>query len=353
MLFSHKYRYIFVLFLGLYSYLNTVLTGVFDYYPITAPQSYIIAIFVGITLLIWEGNRFLQYFFEEILKTQKVFFGGKVHPLVLQFLISLSVAGFAGIFPTFFIGKFLLNFSTEMLLLSIKLTFAFSLRVNLFLHCLNIIAYFVEQYQQKKIETEKLIKTTTQAQLQSLRSQINPHFLFNNLNVLSALILKDTENANEFVEKFAKVYRYVLKSQEKELVPVAEELTFIESYCYLLLKRFGNSVKVEINIPEKFLSCYIVPIALQMLVENAIKHNIVSQKQPLFIHIYVENENQTSKIVVSNSLQKKVLPENNSTQLGLYNVAQRYQLLNKNEIEIIENKDFFVVKLPLITTKSY
>lgn len=352
MLFSHKYRYIFALCLGLYSYLNTALTGVFDYYPITAPQSYIIAIFVSITLLIWEGNRFLQYFFDEILKTQKVFFKGKIHPLFMQFLVSLSVAGFAGIFPTFFVGKFLLNFSTEMLVLSIKLTFAFSLRVNLFLHCLNVIAYFVEQYQQKKIETEKLIKTTTQAQLQSLRSQINPHFLFNNLNVLSALILKDTENANEFVEKFAKVYRHVLKTHEKELVPVAEELAFIQSYCYLLLKRFGDSVKVEINVPEKYFDFYIVPVALQMLVENAIKHNIVSQKQPLFIHIYIENDNQTSKIVISNTFQKKTLPENNSTQLGLYNVAQRYKLLNKNEIEVVENTDFFIVKLPLIMLET-
>jgi two-component system, LytTR family, sensor kinase len=349
MLFSHKYRYFFVLLLGLYSYLNTVLTGVFDYYPLVSSPEYVITVFVSITLIVWETNRILQEFFKNNFTKKNIFFGRKVHPLLIAFLASFPIALVAGTLPTYLIGTFLLDYSLDNLILPLKLTVAFSLRINLFLHSLNVIAYTEQQYQEKKLETEKLIKTTAQAQLQSLRSQVNPHFLFNNLNVLSALILKDTSNANEFVEKFAKVYRYILKSHEKELVPLEDELAFIKSYCYLLLKRFGKNIQVEIDIPEVYFNLYIIPVALQILVENAVKHNVISQRQRLFIHIYMETDD---RIIVSNSLQRKILAENDSSQLGLKNIAQRYELLNRSIIEISENNGFFVVKLPLIALES-
>ncbi|MCU0437242.1 MAG: histidine kinase [Raineya sp.] len=341
MLFSHKYRYIFILLLGLYSYFNTTLTEVFQYYPIDAPSIYIIPVFLLITAIIWEGNRVLQH-----LLPQKVIISGKkVHFLIIQFLASLPVALLAGFLPTYLIGTHGLDYEWSKILLPLKLSIIFSFRVSLFLHCLNVISYYISQYQQKLLEAEELKRTSVQAQLQSLRSQVNPHFLFNNLNVLSSLILKDAHTANEFVEQFSKVYRYVLKSHEKELTPLNEELDFIQSYLYLLQKRFADNLIVDIKIEPKYLEYSIVPVALQMLLENAIKHNIVSQKKPLKILIYTSSD---AHIIVSNSLQRKTLLENDSTLVGLKNIAKHYQLLSHKNIEVIEDEAFFKVKLPLI-----
>jgi two-component system, LytTR family, sensor kinase len=341
MLFSHKYRYTFILLLALYSYFNTIITEVFDYYPIKVLPIYVVVDFMLIAAIIWEGNHILQY----VLPKQLFIFKKEVHFLLVQFIASLPISFIAGLLPTYVIATYFLNYSNVSLILSLKLSLAFGFRVSLFLHSLNVIFYYVVQYQQKRLETEEFKRISTQSQLQSLKSQINPHFLFNNLNVLSSLILQDNNSANEFVERFAKVYRYVLKSHEKELVGLNDEVEFIKSYLYLLQKRFGNNLQIDINIADIYLEYYIIPVALQMLVENAIKHNIVSQKKPLLIHIYIETANT---IVVSNSLQKKILDENDSTQIGLKNIIQRYQLLSKKTVEVIEAQNYFTVKLPLL-----
>jgi len=156
---------------------------------------------------------------------------------------------------------------------------------HLLFHLLHAVAYYMERYKNKQLEAEELLRMHTQAELQSIKSQVNPHFLFNNLNVLSALVMKQSQDANHFIEAFSNVYQYILRNQEKELIDLQQELDFLEPYIYLLQHRFPNSIQLNIQIAAEAKQLQVVPVALQMLVENAIKHNIVSPQQPLQIHI--------------------------------------------------------------------
>ncbi len=213
------------------------------------------------------------------------------------------------------------------------------------MNVLNIIYWYVNQLEKTQIEAEKFKKISTQAQLQAVKNQINPHFLFNNLSVLSALIPLDTTASVEFVKQFSKVYRYVLQNHDKELIELSTELDFINAYLYLLKQRFGESLDININIPQDCQQDYIIPLALQMLVENAVKHNIVSKNKPLQINIYTEG---MSTLVVQNNLQRKVVNDVESNQLGLANIAQRYDFLGQKSIDIQEINNFFIVKFPII-----
>ncbi len=333
-----------MLLLGGYSYLNTVLTQVYVHYPINAPWYSILLVFIATTVFVWEGNRLLEKFLFRQTTNFK-----NIHPLLLFFLLSFPVAFLSAFIPTWLVGKVLLRQEWATLALPFQLIIAFGFRANLFLHCINSILYYWRRFQQQQAETEELRKISFQAQMQSLRNQINPHFLFNSLNVLSTLILTSPQIANEFVEEFSKVYRYVLRNYEKELVEVRQELHFIQSYAYLLKKRFGNSIHIDIQVATQYYPYYIVPVALQMLIENAIKHNVISHKKPLHIRIYT-NENQT--LTVQNTLQKKNVMEEDSTQLGLNNINQRYTFINQHAIDIKQDESTFTVKIPLIKIEN-
>jgi LytS/YehU family sensor histidine kinase len=226
----------------------------------------------------------------------------------------------------------------------LKLTMLFSFRVNLFLQCLNAILFFLNSYKQKQLEAEELRRINTQAQLQAIQNQVNPHFLFNNLNVLSTLVLQKHEEANTFIEAFSSVYRYILKNRETETIKLQTELEFIEPYLYLLKTRFGNSLRVELNVPEKYREKYIVPAALQLLIENATKHNIVSSNQPLTVRLYISDSDW---LVVENNLQEKI-EKPPSTEFGLYNINQRFKLLSGIEIKIHKDDSKFMVSIPLL-----
>jgi two-component system, LytTR family, sensor kinase len=177
-----------------------------------------------------------------------------------------------------------------------------------------------------------------------VKNQVNPHFLFNNLNVLSGMIIKDNPEANHFIEEFSKVYRYILSNQEKELVELRSELEFIQPYVFLLQKRFNEGLTVVVNIPERYQSYHVVPAALQMLIENAIKHNIVSRNKPLYITIHA-NGNDT--LIVSNNLQLRKTEEP-STKIGLQNIRKRYELITGRHIVVTETDNIFKVILPLL-----
>lgn len=187
-------------------------------------------------------------------------------------------------------------------------------------------------------------KKTAQAQVQLIKSQINPHFLFNNLNVLSGMVIKNNPEANHFIEEFSKVYRYILSNQDKELVELKSELEFITPYLFLLQKRFDEGLVISINIPEHYKTWHVVPAALQMLIENAIKHNIVSRNKPLHIDIHA-NGSQT--LVVKNNLQPRQMVEP-STKIGLQNIKKRYELISGRDIDIKKTTTEFEVSLPLL-----
>ncbi len=328
-----------MVFLGAYSLLNTWSVEIFEHYPIAVTYGELFGIFLVLTFGIWEGNRLWNNYLERKneqdlwIRISKMFAGSIVITTVITLLVGLISA------------YFIMPFKALTLLLPMKLLMMFAFRINLFMNVLNVIYWYINQLKKTQLEAEKFKKISTQAQLQAVRNQINPHFLFNNLSVLTALIPSDINASMEFVRQFSRVYRYVLKSHEKEIVELGSELDFIDSYLYLLKQRFAESLQTTIHVEENVRQFYIIPMAMQMLVENAVKHNIVSKNRPLHIRIYLEND---QLLVVQNNLQRKNVEDIDSTQHGLSNITQRYLFLGYKTLDIQESKEFFTVKLPII-----
>lgn len=205
---------------------------------------------------------------------------------------------------------------------------------------------FYVQLQRTVAENAELERQNIESQLEGLRNQVNPHFLFNSLNTLIYLIPEDSEKAVRFVQQLSKVYRYVLESRDSKLIPLTEELDFLKSYIFLLKERFGENLQVEIKDMEKKHDTVIVPLTLQMLFENAIKHNVISTGKPLHIEVFAEN----GHLVVRNNLQKKNQVMD-STGIGLQNIKDRYRMLTEKEVEIIPSQQYFTVALPTIEVK--
>lgn len=203
--------------------------------------------------------------------------------------------------------------------------------------------YFFKQWKQSLLKTEKLEKEFLSSKFEALKNQINPHFLFNSLNTLSALIHEDVDKSEKFIDEFARIYRYVLENQENIAVSLNDELTFVKSYLYLQQIRFGESLGSEIKIDGSRLDHMIPTLSLQLLIENAIKHNKVTKSDPLKIKIYNEDE----YLVVENNLQLRD-QKNDSTGIGLNNLKERYKLMTENSPEFLVTEKSYVAKIPLI-----
>ena len=191
------------------------------------------------------------------------------------------------------------------------------------------------------LENEKLKREKLMSDYTALQNQLNPHFLFNNLSVLISEIRYDQDRAEEFARKMADIYRYVLQSKDKTLVTVAEELKFIENYVFLHNIRLGMAVRLKVDLTDKLKEEMIPPLTLQLLVENALKHNKASEKEPVMIRIFFENEN----LIVSNNVQLKKTTF--STGTGLTNLNERYKLLFGKEVKITKTDKEFRVDLPM------
>jgi ligand-binding sensor domain-containing protein len=192
--------------------------------------------------------------------------------------------------------------------------------------------------QRDEIEREKLM-----FQLQTLRSQVNPHFLFNSFSTLISIIDEDKEVAIEYVEKLSQFFRNILEYREKDLIPLNEELKLIDTYYYLQKQRYGQNLHLEIAVNEKMLHSLIPPMVLQMLVENAIKHNVISAELPLSVKIFTDDKH----ITITNNMQRKKDKEP-STGIGITNIQKRYALLGFGEIQISSENEQFTIQLPLI-----
>lgn len=339
-MFSHRYRYLFILLLALYTFLNTVLCEVYYYFRIDIEWYYALLTILTVTLLTWEGNRLIKPWFREKLLGRK----GKFHFLGFFFLAGNIVALLASVISVFIFGNLIHGNSWDENLNPLKLNIIYGSLINLFLHLLNAILFFFREYKRQWQETEELRQRSAQANIQLIKSQINPHFLFNNLNVLSGMLIRDNPEANRFIEEFSKVYRYILSNQDKELVELRSELEFIQPYIFLMQKRFDKGLRVTLDVPPAYESWYVVPAALQMLIENAIKHNVVSKSRPLDIQIHA-NGNQT--LVVKNTLQPRLAAEP-STRIGLENIRKRYELISGRTVSIKQTGDSFEVAIPLL-----
>ncbi len=222
--------------------------------------------------------------------------------------------------------------------------YQFGLWITLTIVIIFHVIYFYNKYQQNKIKEQKVIAGTASAKFDALKNQLDPHFLFNSLNVLTSLIEENPDNAQQFTTSLSKVYRYVLEQKNKELVTVDEELQFAKTYMSLLKMRFEDSI--VFTMPEKASNpeSKVVPLSLQLLLENAVKHNIVTASSPLYIKIYEADGN----LVVENNLQAKQIVKK-SSGVGLSNIMQRYDLLTNKKVNINKDANSFAVAIPMLT----
>jgi len=199
------------------------------------------------------------------------------------------------------------------------------------------------------IEKQALQKQNIQSQLEGIRNKVNPHFLFNSLNTLCTLIPESPERAERFVRHMSKVYRYILEIRDEKLIPLSEELEYLDAFKHLLIERFEDNLSITVDIPESHHSKKIIPLSLQILLENAIKHNVISKFKPLHIKLYVDSD---GRLAVENNLQVK-RQVSGSTKFGLDNIKQRYGFFTDKTVEVIATTQNFIVLLPLIASHEH
>ncbi len=220
-----------------------------------------------------------------------------------------------------------------------------ALLISAFLHAKGFMEE-LRKTSKKEVVEQKLIAKSANAQFESLKNQLDPHFLFNSLNVLSSLIDENPRQAQKFTASMSKIYRYVLEQKDKELVTVEDEIEFAKTYCDLLKTRFEDSVDFVFDVKKEDYRRFVVPLSLQLLLENCIKHNFATSSKPLIIKIFSENDT----LCIENNLQvREQIKE--SSGIGLANIVQRYSLLTKRNVFIEKSEDYFKVKLPVLSAK--
>ncbi|MEZ4941543.1 MAG: histidine kinase [Saprospiraceae bacterium] len=295
------------------------------------------------TAVLWLGNAHLANLPDRWLS----WVDAPVRRLVVSVLITVVFTCVAWILLTwlFFnnrygwdIGALLRGMTLEDFIPTLVITFL----ISIFMHGRG----FLLGWKETLIEAERLKKEQASARYETLKNQVNPHFLFNSLNVLASLVHKDANQAEEFIRRLSTVYRYILESREQEVVSLEEELGILRAYFFLMDTRFGASLQASITVPENAPG-FVAPLTLQMLVENALKHNEASKARPLKIEVFQEN----GYLVVRNNLQpKNSLPE--STGLGLANIQARYQILSDKAVLISDEGGFFTVEIPVLVERN-
>lgn len=301
--------------------------------------NYCLMISLLVTTIHWYANRMLLL----LMRTWYPSVKQTARRVIFQFLFTTILC--TGI-------SFLISYYYDRTLFwGIALTkndYVYNAVVNLFFIYSAVVIYettfFFSKWKQSVRETEELKKSNLQSQLDSLKNQVSPHFLFNSLNTLSSLIEEDQSQAVQFVNELSRVYRYLLQSNDKALTSLKDELSFLNAYFFLLKTRFGEAIQMDILIKEELMNYLIPPLTLQILVENAVKHNIVSQSKPLLIEVCNEGDEWLS---VSNNIQKKTVHVA-SNGMGLTNISAKFKLLNQPEIRISTDDNKFKITLPLL-----
>ena len=255
--------------------------------------------------------------------------------LIIDYIQLVLISGYD--FSEFFEGR---------LLLTHIFTIIGYLAISVFFHARGFMMNWKASQTQKSNKIEIVAKTET-AKFESLKNQIDPHFLFNSLNVLTSLIGENPKQAERFTTKLSKVYRYVLEQRNKELIPLSEELNFARAYMELLQMRFEDAIQFDIPSEISNEELKIVPLSLQLLLENAVKHNVVSSNKPLKLRIFEENG---SLIIENNINHKETIGK--STKVGLKNITDRYNLLTRRSVKITNDGLIFRISLPLLTKNN-
>jgi len=258
--------------------------------------------------------------------------------LINVFIMSPSVLLILLVFHYFHIGGYSIKPGDITNGLLVGLT------VNVVFETLFEVVYIIEKYKETALEAELLEHMHLRQEFDNLQQKVNPHFLFNCFNTLSSLISEDKQQAGKFLNELSKVYRYLLQNNEDGMSTVESEVKFIQSYFQLISTRYGEAVKLTVQINKKYNPYFVPSLSLQLLVENAVKHNIISKNVPLSIEIFTTEAKQ---LVVNNNLQRKILKEK-STRIGLQNIQSKYKLMNQDGFQIVNGEKYFMVVLPLL-----
>lgn len=256
-------------------------------------------------------------------------------------LVYILIMNLNGLILTFIFDTFERNFNQKTFLLT-----TFTNLLNGFIYGSFFLAYYY--YQKNKENQKKIIlynQAISESKINQLKTQLNPHFLFNNLNVLDQLIDEDKNKASDFLNEFSEIYRYVLQATDKKIVAIEDELAFAKSYFGLMQHKYGTAYQLEV-IQERKTNGNIVPLTLQLLLENAFQHNLGTENNPVFIKIEISD-----KLMVSNNIREKRNPKTTSGR-ALKNLKEQYDLLSKQNIEIHHSNEKFTVILPLIPQEN-
>ena len=318
--------------------LNLVLGNTFHFNIKLLVQFGFVALY---TFSLIFANSLLYSYLDKIFSTDRFSKKRLIVGFMSSFLVSLLVIFLLRIFEELVVNRnsldyFMSNEKAANYVTAIIITFIVTLSLYAF--------HFYKAFNENKVKEQKIIAGTANAKFESLKNQIDPHFLFNSLNVLSSLIEENPDNAQKFTTSLSKIYRYVLEQKDKDLVTVQEELNFAKTYMNLLKMRFENSISFE--LPENYDNpeARVVPLSLQLLLENTIKHNIVSEQKPLHIKIFVKD----NYLVIQNDLQKKEILQDRQG-VGLQNIISRYAILTQRKVIVNQSEKEFAVHLPILT----
>ncbi len=310
----------------------TYLIDGFDFHWQTAASTFLY------TTLYWEGCWRITTYYHKRFNTyqstpQRIFY--QILAITIYVLIMNAVV--LGVIVTLIYPDY--HFRFQMYVGNLVISLVVTYLIGAIFEALNFFSLWKQAQKESAIFKEEHLK----AQLETLKNQVNPHFLFNSLNTLSAIIPEDPDKAVEFVQHLSQLYRYSLQHREKNTVALHTELECIRSYLYLQAMRFGDKLSWKIAVDNRLLDHQLPPLSLQLLVENAVKHNVISADAPLEISI----SNLEDRLIIVNNFQAKRSVEP-STQVGLNNLRERYRILGHNTVEVKRDTDKFEVSIPLI-----
>ena len=284
----------------------------------------------------WEFFRSVNSTLDRVLPFEK----GITRRIFVQILVGV-IASILLRFLIYLFGEPYLPFQLDRLFLAA--TWVLYVLAGSVINTIFITRYFLRQWKESLVVAERLEKEKSQVQFDNLKNQLNPHFLFNALTSLNSLIFENQELASRFLQHLSRVYRYVLQNKEKNFVTLSTELEFITNYIFLAETRFEKALSIKVSIDNRFTDRAIVPVTLQTLIENALKHNIAEPARPLQISVYCAND----YLIVENNLQRKSIVEN-SNKMGLDNLKSLYSFLTNKPLIVESSEQIFQVRVPLI-----
>ncbi len=303
---------------------------------------YTIGWMLAVLAFLIGGNGLISYLFDKKLPWLR--FGARrlISHLFLGIIYSLIIINLA------YLAFKLLLTNEPPTTVQMAVTNAYGIVIFIPTFCIYFSFHFLKHWQKSEVQTEKFKKETLKFQLDNLKNHLDPHFLFNNLNILSSLIDYNPKESKVFLDKFADVYRAILKTKDEDLIELGEELEVIDAYIYLLKTRFEDNIIFDLAIDPVEKSKVLPPLTIQMLVENAIKHNIISEKRPLKITLKTIGD----KLEVINSLYEKPEELVDEGGTGLENIRKRYSHFTESDVVIEKTADYFKVIIPLVEVET-